>query len=248
MLAMARRRAVKREGHAPDYWMSYSDLMAGLIFTFILLVVIAIAQLKQEKVKVAAQGEHFAMALQENMQMKQEIEQLLGVKHDIISELQLEFGDRIQIDEQTGAITFSDNVLFAYNSAELSDNGKQELREFMPSYVNVLLSDRFRPHIAQIIIEGHTDQTGTYLYNLRLSQNRALAVVEYLLGPEFPPFPQQSDLSLLLTANGRSYSELRVIDGVVDDAASRRVEFKFRLKDEEAIQRVKNLLEQSEKP
>jgi len=47
----------------------------------------------------------------------------------------------------------------------------------------------------------------------------------------------------ILTANGRSYSD-PVYDAIgnVDMAASRRVEFKFRLTDEEMIEEMMNIL------
>lgn len=250
MLFPQRRRRLPNPEAVPDYWMSYSDVMAGLIFAFILLMVLVMAgfrfqerQVAVQEQQVAAQERELARARQENQAMRQQIAQYLGVKEEIINKLRLEFGDRIAIDQQTGAITFSDDVLFAYNSSTLSAMGREQLRDFVPRYVRVLLGPTFRPYIAQIIIEGHTDSSGGYLYNLELSQQRALAVARYIFSPEFPGFPERQDLQALLSANGRSYSQLKLAGGQEDPQASRRVEFKFRLKDEEAIRQVQALLE-----
>ena len=94
-------------------------------------------------------------------------------------------------------------------------------------------------YVGEIIIEGHTDTTGTYLNNLELSQERALAVATYCLGAEMTGLTDEEKLVLqdILTANGRSYSDpVYMADGVtVDMDASRRVVFKFRMKDSEMI-------------
>ncbi len=227
----------------PDYWISYSDVMAGLIFTFILLLVLIMTEFRHQESQAAAQEQQLEQVLQENQEIRREVQQLLGVKEEIIRRLMLEFGDRIQIDEQTGAITFSDSVLFGYDSRTLSAEGRERLADFIPRYMRVLLSPDFRPHISEIIVEGHTDSTGGYLYNLELSQARARAVVEYIFSPEFPDFPERTDLQRYLTVNGRSFSQLVLVDGVEDPQQSRRVEFKFRLKDEEAVRRVQEMLE-----
>lgn len=50
------------------------------------------------------------------------------------------------------------------------------------------LSDQLSLHPdLQIVIEGHTDNMGTYEYNMRLSVNRAKAVVNYLLEKDLDP-------------------------------------------------------------
>ena len=56
-----------------------------------------------------------------------------------------------------------------------------------------------------------------------------------------------SQLQELLTAKGRSFSDpIYKADGTVDMDASRRVEFKFRLKDSEMIQEMDRILTQME--
>jgi hypothetical protein len=55
-------------------------------------------------------------------------------------------------------------------------------------------------------------------------------VVKYILSDEFGDFPYKDQVTKNITANGRSESQLKMKDGVVDQSQSRRVEFKFRLK------------------
>lgn len=48
----------------------------------------------------------------------------------------------------------------------------------------------------------------------------------------------------MLTANGRSWSNpIYNTDGTINDNQSRRVEFKFRLKDDEMIEELRQILE-----
>ena len=57
---------------------------------------------------------------------------------------------------------------------------------------------------------------------------------------------QKTRLQQILTAKGRSYSDLIYVDGKEDADASRRVEFKFSLKDAEMIDEMNRILSQQE--
>ena len=82
------------------------------------------------------------------------------------------------------------------------------------------------------------------MYNLGLSQQRALSVVEYCLSDSSLSGKQKEQLRSIITANGRSFSNpVYGENGKVDPAKSRRVEVKFRLKDEEMIQELQKILE-----
>ena len=77
--------------------------------------------------------------------------------------------------------------------------------------------------------EGHTDTSGSYDYNLELSQKRADAVLNFCLSDEAGlDAAYVQALSQLLTAKGYSY-DYPVYDenGEVDMDASRRVSFRF---------------------
>ena len=76
---------------------------------------------------------------------------------------------------------------------------------------------------------------------------RALAVAQYCLGTEMAGLSssEKQMLQSILTANGRSYADpVYMADGVtVDMEASRRVVFKFRMKDAEMIDQMSEILE-----
>jgi chemotaxis protein MotB len=108
----------------------------------------------------------------------------------------------------------------------------------------VLLQDKYASYLGEIIIEGHTDSSGSYQTNLKLSQDRALQVAIYCLNMPALNSQQRARLQQILTAKGRSYSDL-VYDaaGNEDPDASRRVEFKFSLKDAEMIEEMNRILQ-----
>ena len=185
---------------------------------------------------------------------RNELQDIVGVRTDIIGALQDAFDNStaMTVDAQTGSITFSSDVLFRYNSSTLTQDSQVTLREVIPRYLEVLLQDQYRDYIAEIIIEGHTDTDGSYQSNLELSGERARSVARFCLNSENGLSAAQiKQLQDLLTVNGRSYSEpVYVQDGAgndtteVDMAASRRVEIKFRLKEDEMIARIAEILGQ----
>ena len=314
-----RRRAADEE---TTYWLSYSDMMAALLLTFVLIISftmlqskvqyeekelqlsdmqaqiiaqeteldeqrqvvleqqsimdtqeaeLALAQkdLKDKQAALAllqdqlkAQQDELAVtqrklnsqeeelgAMQEKLDAQQvKLDNIIGVRSELIEALKEEFEGTdlsIKVDEQTGAITFDSNVLFGYGESDLTDAGKQFLSRFLPRYLDVLMQPEFSDYVAEIIIEGHTDTTGGYLYNLELSQKRALTVASYCLSDDNRILSAEDTelLRSIVTANGRSFSS-PVYDenGNVDADASRRVEFLFRLKDEEMVQEMEAIL------
>jgi len=218
-----------RKKEDTTFWMSYADLMSAMLMVFALLLTYVMLDYKE--------------VLEEK---EEQIEQLLSVKNEIIFELieAFESSDlQIEIDQNTGAIRFPGSILYEYNSSEISEQGEAFLEEFIPNYLGVLLQERFRNDISSIIIEGHTDNEGDYLYNMALSQERAFSVLTHIYSGGFPSFPEKEDSKLFITANGRSYIQpLTDKEGNYDAERSRRVEFLFQLKDDDSIAELQKVL------
>lgn len=181
-------------------------------------------------------------------EQQQKLDDIIGVRAELVEDLSREFSDsdlKVSVDETTGAITFDSSILFDYNKSVLKPSGKEFLAEFLPRYVEVLLRPKYKDNISEILIEGHTDTEGSYLVNLSLSQKRALAVAEYCLSEKNGILTdrQLEEMRNLVSASGRSYSDpVYDEDGEIDMAASRRVEFLFRLKDEEMVREMIEIL------
>jgi len=171
-----------------------------------------------------------------------QIKSLTGIRLKVIAALKETLGSKIDIDKKTGALRLSSNILFDRGSAELKEEAKAELRDSFEKYIAALVSNRaIRPHLDRIIIEGHTDSDGGYLYNLELSQKRALAVMNYLLSL---PIAKKYHLKKYLVASGRAYMDRIVRNGVEDKEASRRIEIKFTLKNREAMYEIERILDE----
>ena len=198
---------------------------------------------------IAAKQEEVDATQEELRATKSQLQDIVGVRTDIIRALQESLdGSSMTVDAQNGSITFSSDVLFRYNSAVLTENSKNTLREVIPTYLSVLLQDDYRPYIAEIIVEGHTDTEGGYASNMELSFARANAVATFCQNSKNGLTDDQiTALQNVLTVNGRSYSSPVYKEGTseVDMAASRRVEIKFRLKEDEMIEKINEVLNES---
>jgi len=304
----------RKQDEETTYWLSYSDMMAGLLLTFVIIIsltvlhakiqydekqtqlmgkeqelVIQSEKLENERLTVAEQQEvlnaqeaqlteqQATLALQQKQLGEQEqklreqsellkeleevmasqqekLDRIIGVRSELIEALKAEFDDsrlQISVNEKTGAITMDSSILFEYNKDELKESGKEFLAAFMPRYTKILMSDRYREYVSEIIIEGHTDTTGNYLFNLDLSQKRAYSVANYCLaeGSKILSPEELEALRSVITTSGRSFTDpVYKADGTVDMEASRRVEILFRLKDEEMIREMIEILNSGSGP
>ncbi|RLA66802.1 MAG: hypothetical protein DRQ78_03570 [Epsilonproteobacteria bacterium] len=181
-------------------------------------------------------------ALVANLQaQKAKIKSLTGIKLQVVAALKEALGDNIDIDKKNGSLRLASNILFSSGQATLKPEAKVALKKAFEEYIGTLVKNKkIKPHLDKIIIEGHTDSVGSYIYNLNLSQKRALAVMEYLLTLDFT---KEHNIRPLMTASGRAYLDTIIRDGVEDKEASRRIEIKFRLKNEDAMNEIEKVLD-----
>ena len=210
-------------------------------------------QLEQQEAQLVAQRTQLADQQTQMDAQQAQLDKLVGVKSAIIEELVRALADSnisgASVDD-SGAIVFSSEMLFDVNRSTLKDVGKAFLNSFIPGYLEVLMSSKYSQYVSQIVIEGHTDTDGTFLKNMQLSQERAYAVLRYILSDEFTGISRDAKLRLqdIVTVNGRSFSDpIYKANGSVDMAASRRVVIKFRLNDEEMVNEMLSILENMNK-
>ncbi|NLB43033.1 MAG: OmpA family protein [Clostridiales bacterium] len=172
---------------------------------------------------------------------------LVERRKSIINALKSQFSQSDQplyVDNQTGTIGFGDGILFQSSESDVTEAGANYLKEFIPAWFSILLNEENRDYISEIIIEGHGDDQGSYSSNLNLSQKRAREVTRYILSEDMSNF-QYKDIAVeYITANGKSFSQPIITDGNMDKEKSRRVEFKFRLKDEALIDDIQKIIDE----
>ncbi|MCK8816801.1 OmpA family protein [Natroniella sulfidigena] len=236
------RRILSSTAAEESFWPSFTDLLTTIILVILLFLIITLFLRQSQLYRLEQQQEELDY-------YQSRIEQLMGVRAEIVRDISQTFAQSdldIEVDQRTGAIRFSGSVLFGFGKDKIQPQFKEELEEFIPEYINVILAPEYRDHVSEIVVEGHTDDVGSYMYNLELSQQRAHSVVRYILGDDFPEYEYRDILKERITANGRSESNLIMNpDGSVNRDKSRRVEFKFRLKDDEVMEEMLEVINAS---
>jgi chemotaxis protein MotB len=207
------------------YFASASDLMIGLLFVFIIMVVVL-----SQKVDAIQKGETQKDPLASAVL--------------IIGEKFKEAGLAVSIDPNSGVIGLPADTLFPSNSAVLNENSKETLKKVRASLAQILpcyvYSERTRrptncpsnienAEIETIFFEGHTDsdplQLGNYT-NWHLALDRARAVYDVLTEGKLQDYQNERKLDVFGIS---SYADKRTkkVIGIEDKSKSRRVELRF---------------------
>lgn len=197
------RRTVNKEEEHSNFWPTFTDLLATILMVVIMLLISS-----ESMVGGVEQG----IASNVNNSVKQTLK---------------ENGIPIEVDKESGEVTFGETALFDTDSDQLKPEAKEILKIFIPKYAETIYKD-YGDYISKIIVEGHTDDVGTYIYNLDLSQRRAFSVVNYIVGEEIGDYKYKDKLTEDIIAVGRSKAEpIRNNDDSINRDKSRRVEIKY---------------------
>jgi len=226
-------------------WMSISDMMSGLMLIFLFVAVSFMLNVENDKIslqKVKEKITQIALTYQKS-------------KIDLNKDLHKEFDKDLkkwnaEITKDNSIVFNSPEVLFETGKSEIKEKFKGILNDFFPRFIKILISPKYKNEIDEIRIEGHTsnvwlsakDKKEVYLKNMKLSQDRANSVLNYVyLIDNFIINSNRDFLEKHLRANGMAYSKLKYLDEnktKIDYLHSRRVEFKVKLKTEEKILKI----------
>lgn len=196
-------KIIDSKGDFNNFWPTFTDLLATILMVVILLLISS---------KSMVGGVEQKIATNVNNSVKQTLK---------------ENGIPIDVDKENGEITFGENALFDTDSDQLKPEAKEILKVFIPKYAETIYKD-YGDYISKIIVEGHTDDVGSYIYNLDLSQRRAFSVVNFLVGEEIGNYKYKDKLTEDIIAVGRSKAEpIKNDDNSVNRDKSRRVEIKY---------------------
>ena len=203
------KRRGKQEGESP-FWISFADLMSALMVLFLVVMAVTLVAVTQS-IDAATRGQiERSEAINKVMAMIADDPQSKGVG----------------VDQQNFRIDLGKEVRFDSNSYIIHASAGEFLREYVP----VLLRAKDTPEGARwmrsVVVEGFTDEDGTYLYNLQLSLDRSRSVVCSLFqnagGSDTLTAEQLRKVQELFLVGGYSFNSIKK-----DKAESRRVEFKF---------------------
>jgi len=216
-----------------SHWIPLSDLMTGLMMIFMLIAASFMLRVEQTTTLV--------------------VKEYQETKNDLLLALQKEFAQNLKQwnAELLGDMTirFNDpNVLFDRGSTIIKPAFKNIIRDFIPRYIKLVTSEKYKVNIKEIRIEGHTskkwsastDELTAYIKNMHLSQERAQAALEFILGLSSLN-RNQFWIRQHLTATGFSSSKALVKeDSTDDDDRSQRVEFRVVTNADEKMQSIAN--------
>lgn len=221
---MKKRNIEYGEREENAFALSTGDLMAGLLFIFVLLLMGALLQVKEK----AEQDEEIVKRYDQ-------------IKTQLYIDLQKEFKEDLTVwratIDSTLCVRFQEpSMLFDLDKAILKPKFKEILNDFFPRYIKVLNRPEYKDNIVEIRIEGHTDSDGEYFHNMELSQNRTRTVLQYCFG--LMTEDEAGWAKSLITANGLSSSQPIIINGEEDKSLSRRVEFRVRTNAEKQLEDI----------
>ena len=125
-----------------------------------------------------------------NIALAAKVEELQRYRSDFFGRLRQVLGDRPDVRIVGDRFVFQSEVLFPVGSADLSDNGRAQIRQI--AGVLKEISGRIPPDTPWILrVDGHADRTpfrggGRFASNWELSAARAIAVAQLLIGEGLP--------------------------------------------------------------
>lgn len=203
------KRTGKREGESP-FWISFSDLMSALMVLFLVVMAVTLVAVTQRIDAATRDSIQRSMAISKVMAM---------IADDPRS-------DGVGVDQQNFRIDLGREVHFDSGSYAISAPAARFLRSYIPVLLRAKDSPEGRRWMRDIVVEGFTDEDGTYLYNLQLSLERSRSVVcslfQGLSTPDGLSPDQLRQVESLFLVGGYSFNSIKK-----DKAESRRVEFKI---------------------
>lgn len=242
-------------GEGENYFVSMTDMMVGMLFIFIILLM-AFALLFRQQTDATRATQTSKIAHADDVERRLEalerrITQQLDQVHeaslvrqrllrDIDARLRVD-NLIVQVDESNGVLHLTeDTIRFPHNDATLNDHARQNvgkiarvLAQVLPAYVacphEPPCPGRTTASVETVFIEGHTDTTGSDEQNWVLSAQRAANTYRELAADarELRQFRNRSNQEILSISG---YSSTRPLDAAATPQAfemNRRIDLRF---------------------
>lgn len=228
-------RLLSRGGNKVDeenpYWMSFSDLMSGLLVIFILAAVALIIELTLKSEKIDASIEELKRAEEARRNILIDIKEELA-KQDIIVEI-VENDTVLRIPEST--------LSFESGKDTLPQDEKIQRDVFaigIALHTSITKEERWK-YLDTVFVEGHTDSVGIWYRgkgNWGLSTDRAVSIWKVWQN-DLELIPNLNELKnfnsqLLFSVSG--YADTRRVDLIEETeeqrAKNRRIDIRFTVK------------------
>lgn len=226
------------------YYISISDLMAGLIFLFIITLMVFALNLAASHQDLKSKVKETELTLSELRDAKKVRSQLLMEIRDLLVAQHF----TVQVNLEHGILRLQEEILFPFGSATLQPGGKVMLawlavifEDVLPCYTGTLeaprpveCSKRWYPgKVEAIFIEGHTDKVAVsekcrFRDNWDLSAARA-TTYRFMTdsSPHLNELTNQQGQPIFSVSGYAEKRPLRLGDTEEERRLNRRIDFRF---------------------
>lgn len=233
------------------YLASVSDLMATLLFIFIITLMAFVINLHEATTSAAQKEEDSKKEIIALRNIQRELTDARSIRQSLLEDVKqdlMQKGLKVEIDVDKGLLHVPEKILFPSGQANFAPGGEESLQllgailaQHLPCYSGtkdepseICASKKSTPgRLEAVLVEGHTDnvpiRTAQYMDNWQLSAARSLVTFRYLM-------QKQPLLETLRNANGEhffgvsAYGETRgVRENTSDEGrqANRRIDLRF---------------------
>ncbi len=238
------------DSHDESYFASFTDMLVGIIFIFIILLMIT--------------ANNFQKATKSVQQATKAVTEINESRDKVLREIERSLqnsGVPVTIDIEQGVLRLPESILFGVDEYKVNVKGKQALEtlasvleQYLPcmSFSNIdhqanckKLHLTSRHGLDAVFIEGHTDSTGSSEHNWLLSAQRAISVFREITAAK--PFLNEGlkNINGIPILNVSGYEARRPIDPN-NLVLNRRIELRFIMRSPtpKDIERLKHVVGQ----
>ena len=176
-----------------SYFVSMTDIMVGLLFIFVIMLMAFGLMLKHAQVNTDATQRALKDVVKSTSRELTQIQEVDGIRDRMLDEIRRRLhaaGVRVSVEEN-GVLRLPDEILFPKDEYRLSAEGIDAIKHLaraldaiLPCYARPAASTQSRDcrpaipdtvHLEAIFIEGHTDKDGDDSNNWLLSARRAIS-------------------------------------------------------------------------
>ena len=255
-----------QEESEESYFVSMTDIMVGLLFIFIIMLMAFGLMLKQAQQETTQDRRELLEAVEQTRDEVEEMRNVADLRSQMLQDIARrleERGVQVIVREENGVIQLPDEILFAKGEAAISPRGRRAIDQLGRALDAVLACYAVVPESAgpvdceeklledlrleAVFVEGHTDSDGSDELNWRLSTERAINT--------FRALEDETDIATRLRNDADQYlfsvagygenRPIREERTEADKAQNRRIDLRFvmHISHDAALERIQNKLE-----
>ncbi|CAK0774501.1 hypothetical protein CCP3SC1AL1_730003 [Gammaproteobacteria bacterium] len=226
-MTLQARNRVKSSHNDESFFVSMTDMMVGMLFLFIVMLMFFAMKFNEAAVKKIEVVENVTNAEETRGKILQDVKRALDVE-----------GVTVFIDPDYGILRLPEEILFERGKSMLSVRGQnavialsKALYRVLPCYTAAATPEcgKNRHQVESIFIEGHTDTDGDETLNWNLSFQRSLSTFQFLqkASPGLVMLKNR-DRQIIISLSG--YGKQRPINAdstIGEKAQNRRIDIRF---------------------